>query len=124
MASAHQRQGKALVAVYIMPPESEAPDDAFKRKQAEYLPRFFQHLDCAIAVFEGDGFMASLKRSALIAILLLSRKRHPVFVRSSLKDALVTDPPRRLGFDGAQALAEIQQLEREAELERRLRRHG
>ena len=106
----------------IMPPDSEAPDDAFRRKQAEYLPRFFQHIECAIAVFEGGGFMASLKRSALVAILLLSRKRFPVFVRSSLQQALVDDPPQTFGFDGAAALAAIERLERGAESERQLKR--
>ena len=65
------------------------------------------NLDYAIAVFEGTGFTSSLKRSALIAILLLSGRRHAVFVRSTVEEALIHDPPKPLSFDGARAIGEL-----------------
>jgi hypothetical protein len=107
IAEARSRQGKLLVGLFIMPIDSAAPDDAFRKQQALYLPAIFANLEFAIAVFEGNGFIASLKRSALVAILLLSKQRHPLYVRQSLEAALIQDPPRPFNFDASKALAQL-----------------
>jgi hypothetical protein len=109
IAAARQRQGKPLVAVFIMPRESAAPDETFRKCQARHLPHIFTSLECAVCVFEGSGFVASLKRSALATILMLSPNRHPIYVRSTLEDALVRDPPQRYSFDARSVLAEVTQ---------------
>ncbi len=108
VAAVRKRQGKPIVALYIMPPDSQPPDNDFRQAQAASLPAIFAHLEFAIAVFEGSGFVASLKRSALVAILLLSKQRHSVYVRQSLEDALIVNPPRRFSFDASKALQELQ----------------
>ncbi len=107
IARARQQQGAPLVALFIMPVDSGAPTEEFRKAQASQLPFIMSNLDYAIAVFEGTGFTSSLKRSALIAILLLSGKRHAVYVRSTVEEALLRDPPKPLSFDGARAIAEL-----------------
>jgi hypothetical protein len=109
IAAARERQGKPLVALIIMPPDSAAPDEAFRKLQAKHLPGIFANLEFAICVFEGTGFIASLKRSALVAILMLSPRRHPVYVRPTLEDALLRDPPKAFKFDAAKALSQLKQ---------------
>lgn len=109
-AARRRRRGRAVVGLFIMPPESQPPDEAFRKEQATHLPTMFAHMDYAIAVFEGTGFVASLKRSALVAILLLSKQRHSVYVRHSLEDALITHPPRPFDFDGPRALEQLELL--------------
>jgi hypothetical protein len=66
-----------------------------------------KHLEFAVAVFEGQGFISSVKRSALVAILMLASKRHPVYVRATVEDALLRDPPGRIKFDAQNAIAEL-----------------
>lgn len=110
LAAARGRRRRAIVGLFIMPPESQPPDEAFRKAQATHLPTMFAHMDYAIAVFEGTGFVASLKRSALVAILLLSKQRHSVYVRHSLEDALITHPPRPFDFDAPRALEQLELL--------------
>src|SRR3954462_10782981 len=74
ISAARSKQGTPLIGLFIMPRDSAAPDDAFRKAQAQRLSEIMGHLDYAIAVFEGDGFFSSLKRSALVAILLLAPK--------------------------------------------------
>lgn len=107
LSEAARRQGKPLVGLFIMPASSTAPDDAFKREQARLLPTIMTHLTYAVAVFEGTGFAASLKRSALVAIILLSGQRQRIHVRSSVAEAL-RKPPGPLPFDAEQTLAQLQ----------------
>lgn len=104
IARAREQYGKSLVALFIMPVDSGAPADDFRKAQASHLPSIMSNIDYAIAVFEGTGFTSSLKRSALIAILLLSGKRYPVYVRSTVEEALLDDPPKPLTFDPAKAI--------------------
>lgn len=107
IARARQQQGKPLVALFIMPVDSGAPTEEFRKAQASMLPSIMGNLEYAIAVFEGTGFTSSLKRSALVAILFLSGKRHAVHVRSTVEEALIKDPPKPLSFDAARAIAEL-----------------
>lgn len=106
LSEARRRQGRQLVGLFIMPESSTAPDDAFKKEQAKLLPMIMSHLDYAIAVFEGTGFAASVKRSALVAIIMLSGQRQRIHVRSSVTDAL-GNPPAQLPFDAQRALHEL-----------------
>jgi hypothetical protein len=105
---ARDRQGKSPIALFIMPTDSAAPGDEFRKAQAAHLPAIMSNVDYAIAVFEGTGFTSSLKRSALVAILLLSPKRFPIFVRSTIEEALVRDPPKPIPFDPHRAIAELE----------------
>jgi hypothetical protein len=107
LLQAAQSQGKPLVGLFIMPETSSAPDDQFKKEQAALLSKVMQHLTFAVAVFEGTGFAASLKRSALVGILLLSGQRQKVFVRSSVEEALVRDPPGPMPFNAHKALNDL-----------------
>lgn len=107
LSEAARRQGKQLVGLFIMPAASTAPDDSFKKEQATLLPAIMSNLSYAFAVFEGTGFSASLKRSALVAIIMLSGQRQRIHVRSTITDAL-RNPPEKLPFDVNQALRELQ----------------
>ncbi len=103
LTDASRRQGKRLVGLFIMPEASTAPNDAFKREQASLLPVIMTNLEYAVAVFEGTGFSASLKRSALVAIILLSGQRQRIHVRASVRDAF-TNPAGPITFDADAAL--------------------
>ncbi len=110
LTDAASKQGDKLVGLFIMPEDSPPPGEAFRREQAALLDRVMERLHFAIAVFEGRGFAPSLKRSALVAILMLSSKRQKVFVRSSVEEALVSNPPAGLSFDGAMLLSTLRGL--------------
>src|SRR6188474_3014716 len=68
LAAASAQQGRQLVGLFLMPPDSKIPSDEFRKAQAAALPEIMEHLEFAVAVFEGSGFMLALKRSALGAI--------------------------------------------------------
>jgi hypothetical protein len=104
---ARQAHGKPLVGLFIMPPDSKAPGESFRKIQAAKLPELMKDLSYAVAVFEGDGFMSSLKRSALVGILLLAPKHYPIHVRATVEDALVRKPAGPIEFDAKRALAEL-----------------
>jgi len=104
---ARQRETEPIVALFVMPPDSGAPPEDFRKVQAAQLPTIMANLEFAVAVFEGTGFRASLKRSALVGILLLSPKRYPIYVRSSVEDALLRDPPKPIRFNGYKAIQEL-----------------
>jgi hypothetical protein len=107
IANARENQGRPLVGLFIMPPDSSAPGDDFRKAQANKLPEIMSNLRFAVAVFEGEGFISSLKRSALIGILLLAPKKYSIHVRSSVEEALLTNPPGMLDFDVHQTLTEL-----------------
>lgn len=107
MAAARAKQGKSLVGLFIMPPDSAAPDEAFRKAQAKKLPEIMKNLSYAVAVFEGGGFVSSLKRSALVAILLLAPKKYPIHVRSSVEEALLLNPAGPIEFNAQNTVAEL-----------------
>lgn len=107
MQDARTAQGKPLVGLFIMPTNSRPPDDVFRKEQAARLPEIMSQLSYAVAVFEGVGFLSSLKRSALAAILLLAPRRHPIYVRSTIEEALISEPAGPLAFDVLSALVEL-----------------
>jgi hypothetical protein len=107
IAAARAKQGKPLVGLFIMPPYSAAPDEAFRKAQAKKLPEIMSNLSYAVAVFEGTGFISSLKRSALVGILLLAPKRHPIHVRSTVEEALLLNPAGPVEFNAKLTLAEL-----------------
>lgn len=110
VARAHEHQGERLIGLFIMPEGSSAPDSSFRKAQADRMTEIMSHFHYAVCVFEGEGFMASIRRNALAGILLLSGRRFPVHVRASLQEALVTKPAGPLKFNVSQALAEVRRL--------------
>src|ERR1700742_2545714 len=74
---AREREKQAIMGLFVMPQDSGVPPEDFRKLQAQYLPQIMSSLEFAVAVFEGTGFKSSLKRSALVAILLLAPKRYP-----------------------------------------------
>src|SRR3954452_23415032 len=107
MAAASTQQGKPLMGLFIMPPDSAAPDETFRKAQAKKLPEIMENLSYAVAVFEGSGFISSLKRSALIGILLLAPKKYSIHVRSSVEEALLLNPAGPVEFNARNTLAEL-----------------
>jgi hypothetical protein len=107
ISDARAKQGKPLVALFIMPTDSAAPDEIFRKAQAKKLPEIMENLTYAVAVVEGSGFMSSLKRSALTGILLLSPKRHQIHVRSTVEEALLFNPAGPIDFNAKQTLIEL-----------------
>jgi hypothetical protein len=110
IATAREQQGKLLVGLFIMPPDSTTPTEPFRKEQARKLPDIMSNLSFAVAVFEGTGFMAAMKRSALVAIQMLTPKRFPLFVRATVRDALVDNPPHPVPFDGRKAIEELERM--------------
>src|SRR5262249_7044507 len=110
LAAAHAEQGAKLVALLLIPAGSPAPDEAARKTQAELFPELYRYTSRAIVVFEGKGFTLALKRSVLTAILRMAGGQYPMDVRNTVEEALVTDPPRRLGIDGVSMLAQLREL--------------
>jgi hypothetical protein len=110
LRTARKEHGAPLVGLFIMPPDSSAPAEPFRKAQAARLPEIMSNLSYAVAVFEGAGFVSSLKRSALVAILLLAPQRFPIYVRATVQEALVKNPAGPIEFDAARALAELQRI--------------
>jgi hypothetical protein len=109
LSEASRTQGRQLVGLFIMPPDSQNPSDVFRKAQAAMLPEIMANLDFAVAVFEGGGFKQALKRSALGAILLLAPKRFSIHVRASVDEALIENPPKPVRFNATLAVAELKQ---------------
>lgn len=107
LEKARTEQGRPLVGLFIMPQDSSAPDEAFRKAQAQKLPEIMANLTYAVAVFEGTGFISSMKRSALVGILLMAPRRHPIHVRSTVEEALIHNPAGPIEFDANRALAEL-----------------
>jgi hypothetical protein len=107
LAAARARQATPLVAMFIMPPDSKNPSDAFRKIQADALPAIMENVDFCVALFEGSGFKIALKRTALGAILLLAPKRFAIHVRETAEEALIYDPPQPIRFDAKRAIAEL-----------------
>jgi hypothetical protein len=107
IASARATQGDRLVGLFIMPPDSQIPNDVFRKAQAAALPGIMSNLEFAVAVFEGTGFILSLKRSALGAILLLAPKRFSIHVRATVEEALLENPPKQVRFDARRAIEDL-----------------
>lgn len=107
ISEAAKRQGKPLIGLFIMPPESKNPSDEFRKAQADALPSIMENLDFAVAVFEGGGFKIALKRSALGAILLLAPKRFSIHVRASVEEALLSSPPKPVRINAQRAIDEL-----------------
>ncbi len=107
LSEAAAKQGKPLVGLFVMPQESGTPSDAFRKAQAAKLTEIMKNLSYAVAVFEGEGFKTSLKRSALVAILLLTPKRFPIHVRATVKEALIDKPAGPVEFDARKAVTEL-----------------
>jgi hypothetical protein len=107
IAAASSKQGKQLVGLFIMPEDSDPPGEQFRKEQANKLPEIMTHLTFVVAVFEGTGFMAAMKRSALVGILLLSGRRFPMYVRATVDEALVSSPPQPISFEPKAAIAEL-----------------
>jgi hypothetical protein len=107
LADARKKQGAPLVSLFIMPENSAIPDETFRKQQSKRLREVMENSSFCIAVFEGSSFVVSLKRSALAMILLLAPQRARIWVRSSVEEALLNDPPGPIGFDGREAVAEL-----------------
>lgn len=107
IAAARAQQGKPLVGLFIMPPDSTAPDDVFRKAQANKLPEIMANLSYAVAVFEGTGFMSAVKRSALAGVLLLAPKKHSIHVRATVEEALLFRPAGPIEFNAKQTIAEL-----------------
>ena len=107
LTKAHEVQGQKLVAVFVMPKDHVVPDEAFRKAQASRLPDIMACVDWVVAVFEGVGFVSSIKRSALAGILMLAPQKYPIHVRASIEEALLTKPPGPMRFDPKEAIQEL-----------------
>jgi hypothetical protein len=56
---------------------SKPPDEVHRRASAEMVDSYGERLSCLGCVVEGDGFVASVARGAVGAILLVRRSRKP-----------------------------------------------
>jgi hypothetical protein len=107
IADARRHQANLLVGLFIMPPNSPVPNEAFRKAQAGRLAEIMSNLQFAVAVFEGTGFILALKRSALVGILLLAPKHYSIHVRASVEQALIVKPPGPISFDARRAVDEL-----------------
>lgn len=110
MKQASERQGQRLFGLGIAPEDSGIPDRAFSVIQAGVTPTVTRYIYAGAMVFKGMGAGPILKRTAFTAMTLLLRTECPIYVRSSVEDAIIGRPPANMQYDPIATLERLRKL--------------
>lgn len=80
-------QGVAVLC--ILPPEARPPPDDVKRSVKSLLMRLASTLSSLAYVIEGTGFRGVAARATLVGMKVFSSRPYPIYVETSVRDALV-----------------------------------
>lgn len=83
--------GKAVYVARI-PQDADAPPAHVRRVLSQKMPAFVERFQSYHVVLEGDGFGATIKRSALVGLNLLCRGRKKVFIHARHEEILREAP--------------------------------
>lgn len=85
----HAKQhAEGIVCMVILPPDSRPPPDDVKRAVKTLLTRMAPQISCLAYVIEGSGFKAVAVRAALVGMKIFSSRPYPIYVETSLSDAI------------------------------------
>lgn len=79
---------KGVAMLIILPPHAKPPPDEVKRTVKETLTRLAMSLSSLAYVIEGTGFKGVAARAALIGMKIFSSRPYPIYVETSLHEAL------------------------------------
>lgn len=92
LESAMREQAKlfpqGIVCLVILPPDTKPPPDDIKRAVKSSLTRLAPSLSCLAYVIEGTGFRGVAARAALVGMKIFTSRPYPVYVETSLHEAL------------------------------------
>jgi hypothetical protein len=83
---AHPKKCAFLV---ILPADTKPPPDDVKRWVKSTLMRLAPSLSCITYLIEGTGFKGITVRATLVGMKIFSLRPYPIYVETSLHDALV-----------------------------------
>jgi hypothetical protein len=72
----------------ILPPDAKPPPDEVKRTVKVALARVASSLSSVAYVIEGTGFKGVAVRAALVGMKIFSSRPYPIYVESSLRQAV------------------------------------
>jgi hypothetical protein len=79
---------KGIALLCILPPHAKPPPDDVKRAVKAALMRIAPSLSSLAYVIEGTGFKGVAARAALIGMKIFSSRPYPIYVETSLREAL------------------------------------
>jgi hypothetical protein len=79
---------KGIAMLCILPPHAKPPPDDVKRAVKDALMRLATSLSSLAYVIEGTGFRGVAARAALIGMKIFSSRPYPIYVETSLHEAL------------------------------------
>jgi hypothetical protein len=74
MRSQHQRCGKPLMYVGVVPEDAPLPDADARREMARAMQEAAEFCDYLCIIFQGTGLKASAKRAAFAGLLMMAMK--------------------------------------------------
>lgn len=79
---------KGIACLVILPPTTRPPSEDVKRNVKALLTRLAQQLVCLAYVVEGTGFKGITARASLVGMKIFSSRPYPIYVETSLPEAL------------------------------------
>jgi hypothetical protein len=82
-----------IACLVILPADTRPPPDDTKQAVKSLLGRMMRQLSCLAYVVEGTGFRGVAVRATLVGMKIFSSRPYPIYVDTSLQDALVKVVP-------------------------------
>lgn len=87
-----QQQAKqfptGIACLVILPPDAKPPPDDIKQTVKDVFVRMAPSITCLAYIIEGAGFKAVAARAALVSMRIFSSRPYPIYVETSMRDAL------------------------------------
>jgi hypothetical protein len=77
----------------ILPQDTRPPPEDTKQAVKSLLGRMVRSLSCLAYVVEGTGFKGVAVRATLVGMKIFSSRPYPIYVETSLQDALIKMVP-------------------------------
>ncbi len=82
-----------IACLVILPADTRPPPEDTKQAVKSLLGRMMRQLSCLAYVVEGTGFRGVAVRATLVGMKIFSSRPYPIYVETSLQDALVKVVP-------------------------------
>ena len=80
---------QGIACLVILPPDARPPPEPVRLAVKSVLTRLMKSLTCLGYVVEGTGFKGVAARATLVGMKIFSSRPYPIYVETSLYDALV-----------------------------------
>jgi len=79
---------RGIACLVMLPPSTKPPSEELKKRVKTLLTRLAQQLACLAYVVEGTGFKGVAARASLVGMKIFSSRPYPIYVETSLHEAL------------------------------------